>query len=150
MRSATETVAEFFRIVRSGAEPDRAGEFLAATVLAHQVRSGSSDTIRRDPEDYAAHVREMLAAFGDFTVTVEELIAEGEKVYVRWVQDGWHRGPIAGFQPTGLAVRVVASAVYRVDRGRIIEYWIQQEDAGLLSQLELHARESIVDAGGRR
>jgi predicted ester cyclase len=145
MRSPAETVTEFFRLVRSGAEVNRAGEFMTATVLAHQVRSDSRETIPRTPEDYAEHVRDMLATFGPFRLTIDELIADESKVYVRWAQDGWHRGPIGDFPPTGQPVRAVASAVYRVESGRIAEYWIQQDEAGLVTQLERDAGAGVSE-----
>ena len=136
MRTPAETVSEFFRVVRSGEQPDRAAEYLAATVLAHQVRSDSPETIQRDPDGYADHVREMVAMFGPFSLTIDEFIAQENKVYVRWTQNGWHKAEIDGFLPTGRPLRTVASAVYLVADGMITEYWMQQEDAGLTAQLQ--------------
>ena len=136
MTTPAETVAEFFRVVRSGERPDRAAEYLAPEVLAHQVRSDSPETIRRDPEGYADHVRDMLSTFGPFRLTIDEFISDGDRVYVRWIQDGWHQDMIEGFPPTGRPLRTVGSAVYRVQQGKIIEYWMQQDQAGLLAQLE--------------
>ncbi|NHC12471.1 ester cyclase [Motilibacter deserti] len=133
--SGEQLVREFFRVVRSGREPDRAGEFFAPVVLAHQVRSGAAETVRRTPEGYAGHVREMLGQFGRFNLTIDELVAAGDRVYVRWTQAGRHVGAIDGVAATGRPLTVVASAVYRVSGGRITEYWIQQEDSGLTAQL---------------
>ena len=133
--SAEELVRAFFAVVRSGCEPDRAGEFFAPVVLAHQVRSAADETVPRTPAGYAEHVREMLAQFGAFELTLDEVLAAGEKVYVRWTQTGAHMGAIDGVAPTGRPLTTVASAVYRVQGDRIAEYWIQQEEAGLAAQL---------------
>ncbi|MFC0680310.1 ester cyclase [Lysobacter korlensis] len=144
MRTPEETVSEFFRVVRSGDRPELAREYLAPAVLAHQVRADSPDTIQRDPDGYTEHVRDMVATYGPFSLTIDEFIADGDKVYVRWTQTGWHRAPVDGFAPTGRPLRTVASAVYRVTGGMITEYWMQQEDSGLRAQLLAHRDEPGV------
>ncbi len=90
----------------------------------------------RTPENYAAHVGEMLEMFGEFTFVVDELIVDGDRAYARWTQTGYHAGVIDGHQPTGASLETVDSAVYRVADGLIVEYWIQPEVAGLMAQLE--------------
>jgi SnoaL-like polyketide cyclase len=104
-RTPAEAVSEFFRVVPSGERPDRAAEYLAPTVLAHQVRSDSPETIHRNLEGYAEHVRDMVAMFGPFSLTIEEFMAGGDKVFVRWTQHGWHRATIDGFPATGPPAR---------------------------------------------
>jgi predicted ester cyclase len=122
--------------VRSGAAPERAAEFMAGSVLAHQVRSEQTETVTRTPEQYAEHVREMIEAFGAFEFRVDELIVDGDRAYARWTQHGHHLAEIDGYAPTGQPVTEVASAVYRVENGLIAEYWIQIDRAGLTAQLE--------------
>jgi predicted ester cyclase len=46
---------------------------------------------------------------------------------------------VDGFAPTGLPVEELASAVYRVERGRIVEYWIQVDRTGTEAQLRRNA-----------
>jgi len=135
-RSARAVVENFLLTVRSGRSPERADEFMDTTVAAHQVQSEESTLIRRTPDDYADHVREMLQTYGNFTFAIEELIADGDKVYARWRQEGTHVGAIDGLAPTGLPIVEVASCVYRVRDGKICEYWIQIDRAGLAAQLE--------------
>lgn len=138
-RSTHDTVRQFLDVVRSGAAPERAGEFLAPTVFAHQVRAPEGSVIQRDPQDYAEHVREMTEQFGAFSFVVDELIVDGVKAYARWTQHGTHSGEIEGFSPTGRLITTIGSAVYRVERGLIAEYWIQQDAAGLMAQLQAGA-----------
>ncbi|HDX8379922.1 TPA: ester cyclase [Aeromonas salmonicida] len=83
----------------------------------------------------ACYVAVKLVGVPDF---IEEFLAQGEKVYVRWRQEGRHLGNILGYEPTGLTLSTVGSAVYRVSGKKIVEYWIQQENQGLHNQLELH------------
>jgi predicted ester cyclase len=130
-------VRGFFEVVRSGRAPDRAAEFMAPRVIAHQVNAeAEGGAVERTPRNYADHVREMKAAYGDFKLDISELVAQGDRVYVRWRQEGAHLGEVDGFAPTRKPIVEVASAVYRVRDGKIVEYWIQIDRAGLRAQLE--------------
>lgn len=135
-----EVVRRFFEEVRSGRNPDSAAELMADRVLAHQVTAEEPKTLERTPQDYAEHVREMKEAYGDFRLKLQELLVQEDRVYVRWQQMGAHVGEIDGFAPTGLPIVQLASAVYRVEAGKIAEYWIQIDQAGLRVQLEAHAK----------
>ncbi|SFI78738.1 SnoaL-like polyketide cyclase [Paenibacillus sp. UNC496MF] len=132
-------VRGFFEQVRSGRNPDAAAAFMAERVLARQVTAERETTVERSPADYAAHVREMKDAYGEFDLAVEELIAQGDRVYARWRQTGAHIGEVDGFAPTGKPVVELASAVYRVADGKIAEYWIQIDREGIRRQLERNA-----------
>lgn len=134
--SPESTVRQFMEVVRSGRDPDAASNYFAPVVRAHQVTSEGETTVERTPEVYAEHVRGFKEAFGDYRFDIEELIAQGDRVYVRWRQQGSHRGSIAGESPTGAPLTEIGSAVYRVADGRIVEYWIQLDRKGLEVQLE--------------
>ncbi|UKS29055.1 ester cyclase [Paenibacillus sp. HWE-109] len=135
----TEIVQRFFRDVRSGLLPDAAHTYMAEQVLAHQITSENETTVHRTPANYADHVREMIAAYGAFELEIQELIAQDERVYVRWKQTGTHVGEVDGFPPTGQTIVEIASAVYRVHNERIVEYWIQIDREGIRLQLQNNA-----------
>lgn len=134
-RTTEDTVRAFLTEVRSGRSPERADRYMASTVLAHQVRAGARVTLERGPSNYTEHVKEMLEMFGPFEFIIDELLVDGDRAYARWVQQGTHVGVIEGHAPTGRPVETIGSAVYRVAEGRIVEYWIQQDAAGLTAQL---------------
>jgi len=131
-----QIVKKFFKEVRSGRNPDYAVELMAEQVLAHQVISEDELTVLRTPKEYADHVKEMIEAYGDFSLVIQELMVQDLKVYVRWKQVGKHIGEVDGYQPTGLPVIEIASAVYRIENEKIAEYWIQIDRAGMEKQLE--------------
>ncbi|MCG7384255.1 ester cyclase [Paenibacillus sp. ACRRY] len=131
-----QIVRAFFEEVRSGRNLDYADTLMAEQVLAHQVISEEEVTVNRTPSEYADHVREMIQAYGEFSLAIQELIAQGNKVYVRWRQAGIHIGEVDGYAPTHLPVIEIASAVYRVENERIAEYWIQIDRLGIEKQLE--------------
>ncbi|WP_312473256.1 ester cyclase [Neobacillus sp.] len=131
-----QIVRTFFEEVRSGHNPDYAINLMAEQVIAHQMISEEDVTVIRTPHDYADHVREMIEAYGTFSVDIQEMLAHGNKVYVRWKQVGTHVGEVDGYSPTGLPVIEIASAVYRIEEEKIKEYWIQIDRSGIQKQLE--------------
>ncbi|MED0993980.1 ester cyclase [Bacillus mobilis] len=131
-----QIVRNFFEEVRSGKNPDYSNQLMAEKVLAHQIVSEEEQTVCRTPEDYAEHVREMIEVYGDFSLEIQEFLVQGSKVYVRWKQVGIHLGEIDGYQPTGLPIIQMASAVYRIEDGKIAEYWIQIDRSGIQNQFE--------------
>lgn len=72
-------------------------------------------------------------AFPDIRVTVEDLVAEEDRVVARWAFRGTQRGEVLGVAPTGR--RVTGMIFYRISEGRISEYWGSWDRLGLLQQL---------------
>lgn len=128
-------VRGFFRDVRSGAHPDWADHYFAPLVTAHQVTSEGESRVIRTPGAYATHVRKFLDLFGEFRLELVDVLASDDKVYVRWRQTGRHLVSLGGEAPTGAPLVDIASAVYRVRRGRIVEYWIRSDRKGLEIQV---------------
>ncbi|BCJ26447.1 ester cyclase [Actinocatenispora sera] len=133
--NAKELVREFLLEVRSGRHPERTDRYLAPEVRAHQVQAEDPVTVVRTPQQYTEHVHEMLDANGRFEFVLDELLAEGDRVYARWHQVGRHVGTVDGHAPTGRPLIQFTSAVYRVRDGAIVEYWIQIDRAGIAAQL---------------
>ncbi len=132
-------VREFLLTVRSGKDPDRARDYMADKVLAHQMNAENPQTMERSPQNYADHVKEFLKIYGRFIFEITELIAQDNKVYARWKQTGTHLTTIDGYRATGQPLVEIASAVYRVENGKIAEYWIQIDRLGLDEQLRQQA-----------
>ncbi len=67
-----------------------------------------------------------LAAFPDLHVTIDELIAEDDKVMARWTQRGTQRGPFLDIPPTGKQISYSGINIFRIAHGQIVEdtpYW---------------------------
>ena len=84
--------------------------------------------IRRGAEMYKS-------AFPDIHFSVEELIAEDDKVFCRTVMTGTHDGEIKGIAGTGRQISVDNAEVYRFEDGRFVSYWCQLDVAGMIRQL---------------
>ncbi|SEN96970.1 SnoaL-like polyketide cyclase [Paenisporosarcina quisquiliarum] len=131
-----QIIRKFFEEVRSGKNPNYSNQLMSEQVLAHQIVSEEEQTVLRTPKDYAEHVREMIEAYGNYTLEIQELLVQGHKVYVRWKEVGKHVGVVDGYQPTGRSITQMTSAVYKIEDGKISEYWIQIDRSGVQKQLE--------------
>ena len=77
------------------------------------------------------------SAFPDLRFTIEDQIAEDDKVMTRWTARGTNMGELMGRPPTGKHVIVTGIRVDRVIGDRIVESWAEFDQLGLLQQLEL-------------
>ena len=74
-------------------------------------------------------------AFSDLVLTVEDQIAEGDKVVTRFTARGTHRGELMGIPPTGVKVVVTGISIDRFVGGRSVESWTHYDFMSLLKQL---------------
>lgn len=75
------------------------------------------------------------AAFPDWQVTVEDMIADGDRVAFRATIRGTHRGVFQGIAPTGKPVAVAALDIVRIENGKFVEHWGGPDLMNLLQQL---------------
>jgi predicted ester cyclase len=74
-------------------------------------------------------------AFPDIQFTIDEQIAEGDKVVTRWTGYGTHKGELAGIPPTGKSATVTGIGIDRIVNGKIVESWGTFDQFGMLQQL---------------
>ncbi len=76
-----------------------------------------------------------LAAFPDGRFTVEDMVAEGDKVVARHTFRGTHQGNFMGIPPTGKQVTATGMSMGRAVNGKGVKVWVNGDDLGLLQQL---------------
>jgi steroid delta-isomerase-like uncharacterized protein len=81
----------------------------------------STGAVLHGPEGYKQVVAMYKTAFPDLRFTIEELIAEGDKVVTRWTFRGTHRGELMGIAPTGKAITNSGISIARISGGKIVE-----------------------------
>ena len=74
-------------------------------------------------------------AFPDVRISVDDVIAAGDKVVLRWHSEGTHRGELAGLAPTGVRGSVTGISIDQWKDGKIIETWTEWDNLGLARQL---------------
>ena len=75
------------------------------------------------------------ASFPDFHATVEDLVAEGDRVAYRWTFRGTHLGDFGGIPPTGRVASWEVIGIARFAEGKMVERWQRLDTVGLLGQL---------------
>ena len=73
--------------------------------------------------------------FPDVTSTIEDLIAEGDKVVARWRSRATHRGDYMGIAPSGKEVEFTGISIYRIEGNKIAESWSVEDQFGLMRQI---------------
>ncbi|MGW7405206.1 ester cyclase [Streptomyces sp. NPDC054833] len=72
----------------------------------------------------------------DFTFTVEDVLAQGDRACARWTWNATHKGDFLGIAPTGRQVAMTGMTLFRFgDNGKIAETWWQHDQLGLMQQL---------------
>lgn len=102
----------------------------------NQNRVSVAREIFERPEGVERFVREFLISFPDLRHMVQEMIAEEDRVAVRFAAHGTHTGPWMDFAPTGIAVHYTGVTVARIADDKIIEHHTWWDKAGLREQIE--------------
>jgi len=89
------------------------------------------------PQEYKEYLSGFFASLpGQFTI--DDMIAEGDKVVVRWTYRSTHQGEWRGVSPTSKEVTFTATATYRIGQGKVAEIWQNVDNLGVLKQLGLY------------
>jgi steroid delta-isomerase-like uncharacterized protein len=94
---------------------------------------GQSEPLHIDA--FKAFVANFNVAFPDIHHTIEDLIAEDDKVIVRWVARGTHTGLAMGVPPTNRLISVSGINIYRVSDGMFVEQWTEFDQLGMMQQM---------------
>lgn len=75
------------------------------------------------------------AAFPDAHIDIEDIVAEGNRVVIRWTGRGTHKGHLGRIAPAGKAVTVTWIDFVRISKGKVQENWTNWDTLGMLQQL---------------
>ena len=89
----------------------------------------------RGPAGVRANIEKYLTGFPGGGISVDDQIAEGDKVATRWTGRGTHTGEMAGISPTGKEVTVSGLTLSRLENGMVVEEWTTWDTLGMLVQL---------------
>jgi steroid delta-isomerase-like uncharacterized protein len=88
-----------------------------------------------DRDAQKQRIRALRNAFPDLRLTIDDLIAQGEKVVFRLTVHGTHQGTFMGIPPTGKNVSISAIDIVRFVDDQIVEHWGLMDSLGLMQQL---------------
>ena len=118
-------VRRVYEIISSG-NFDRAEEIVDASAPDNELRPG--DPPAKLIDTFKVTFSEAREAFPDLRVTVEDMIAEGDRVAARVTMRGTHLREFMGVGSTGKQVEVRAIDMFRVAGGKIVEHWGHADD----------------------
>jgi steroid delta-isomerase-like uncharacterized protein len=89
----------------------------------------------KGPAGFTQTIATLRTGFPDVHFTLEDLVAENDRVVARWKMEGTHLGPFAGFPASQKRVTQTAIVIYQIKDSKIIRAWLQPDSLGLLQQI---------------
>ena len=117
--------------VRGKGNTDLIPELFSLGYLSH----GSGGVFEIGYESLMQHITRGHTMFPDFQMTVEDIVAEGDKVTCRATMTGTHHGKVMGIAPTGKKVSVSNIGIMRFKDGKVIESWGIHDGLSMWHQL---------------
>lgn len=108
-------------------------ELLAANHVDHTP--GSPPGLPPGPEGIKQFASLYFTAFPDIRVTIEDQVAEGDRVVTRWRAQGTNTGSLFGMPATNKSATITGITIDRVASGKIVETWTNFDNLGMLQQL---------------
>jgi len=118
-------------VARRYFDGDHAAEELAPDFKAHLP--GAPAPVNR--EEFLQQMSMIATAFSDTRTTIEDQVAEGDKVVTRITWRGIHSGNFQGLPPTGKQIAMTGTIVQRIKDGKIVDHWPQFDLMGMMQQL---------------
>ncbi len=106
-----------------------------AEVYAEDIVLHEPDEDVRGVEGLKQFVCMIRSAIPDLRITLEDDIAEGDKVVSRWRAQGTHQGELMGIAPTDNQVTITGITIHRIEEGKIVEEWENWDALGMMQQL---------------
>lgn len=126
-------VVQLYEEVFNKGDLDLADKLIAPNAVNHDPAAPPS--ITGGARGVKAVVTMLRGAFPDDQHTIEDLIAEGDKVVVRLTHSGTHRGTFLGLPPSGRHITQTSIHIFRFADGKVVEAWANRDDLGLMQQL---------------
>jgi steroid delta-isomerase-like uncharacterized protein len=127
------TVRRYYDEVLNSRNVDVLDELAVEDYIEHDPFPGQGN----GRADLKARAELLLTAFNPLRFTIEDVIAEGDRVVVRWTNAGTHNGPFLGIPPTGKAFSIGGIDIHAVRDGRMAEHWHVVDQFAHMQQLGL-------------
>ncbi len=126
-----ELVQTFYGLLNAG-RVEAMGDLVIAEYVEHDPLPGQGEGRDGVLDRFSILTSALAPRF-----TIDDVIAEADKVVVRWTNEGTHVGEFAGISATGRSFTVAGIDVYRVEGDRLAEHWHVIDQLALLGQLGL-------------
>ena len=128
-----ELMRRWFEEVWNRGESARISDFRSPEAVAIGLEEGNSPS--HGPTPFKAFFTNMREAFPDLHITIDDMLAEGDRVAVRLTANGTHQGRAFGITPSGRKVTFSGIVIARISDGKIVEGWNSLDRLELLRQI---------------
>jgi steroid delta-isomerase-like uncharacterized protein len=137
------TVRRFVDEVQSGGNIDAIDELCSPEFVNHSAPPG----VPSNCDGVKLVTAIFRQAFPDSYFTVEEMVAEGDKVATRKTFHGTHQGEFMGIPPTGQQVSIGLIDIVRIADGQVVEHWSMGDNLGMMQQLGVIPQPGQIQEG---
>lgn len=102
---------------------------------SHAIRNNHLPDSGIGPDAYKREVARFIRAFPDLRFSIEETIAEKDKVVATWLISGTHKGEFRGIPATNKAISIEGITIHNVSAGKILDSYVTWDELGLRQQL---------------
>ena len=110
-------------------------EIADETIATNYILHGPAGQEYNGPEGFKQMITMYRTAFPDFHVTIEDMVAEGDKLAHRIILQGTHKGDLMGIAPTGKQVTLSAITISHFAGGKEVEAWSNSDLLDMYQQL---------------
>ncbi len=135
MDAAETIVRRFFEEAINGHDLDLFDELCSPDYAWHGGSDPGAIGDVHGIERFKAAVATFFDAFPDLEATILDTVVGGDKVVVRFVERGTHRGTFVGFPATGKPVEFHGIGIYRVADGKLVEEWFIDDSRAIFEQI---------------
>lgn len=86
-------------------------------------------------ESFKKAVAMFFTGFPDLKVEILDMLVDGDRAAVRFLETGTHAGPFVGIEPTGNAVAFAGMGIYRAQGGKLVEEWFVDDSRAIFEQI---------------
>lgn len=124
-------VSQYIEQVVNAGDLDAMEKFVADNIVDHNSPPDAPQGI----ETFKRHLAAVLHTYGNFRLTIEDQIAEGDMVVTRVAARGVHQNEWFGLRPSGKRITLTGINIDRVVGGKIVEHWGEADTVSALIQM---------------
>ncbi len=128
-----QAVTRFFEEVMNKYDMFVINEVVSDQYVFHNTLSPAEKYNKRQMKEF---LPAFIYAFPDLRCSIEDIVAEDDRVAVRLVFTGTQKNEIWGIQPTNRPISHLGEVFFRLESGKIVESWMRLDFAGLLTKMQ--------------
>lgn len=136
----TLIIKDLYQSIWSYGDYGAIGRLVAPAYTIHADPGDAWEGKTLDHEEYKQRVRYSRQAFPDLSFALDDILACGDRVSVRWHAEGTHAGDLKGLPATGKRLSFAGQTIYELERGLVRGHWQVVDRLGFFEQIRMTAR----------